>query len=81
MSTATITSKGQVTIPKQVRDALGVRAGSRLSFVKNEEGFYELHTEQRSVKELAGSLKYDGSPKSIEEMDAAIAAAAAESML
>jgi|CXWJ01.1.fsa_nt_gi AbrB family looped-hinge helix DNA binding protein len=80
MSVGTITSKGQITIPKEVRDDLGLGPGARLSFLKNEEGVYELHRERRSVKDLAGSLRYDGPPKSIEEMDDAIAAAAAESM-
>ena len=80
MSQSTMTSKGQITIPKEVRDDLGLGPGARLSFLKNEEGVYELHRERRSVKDLAGSLRYDGPPKSIEEMDDAIAAAAAESM-
>jgi len=80
MSVGTITSKGQITIPKEVRDDLGLGPGTRLSFLKNEEGVYELHRERRTVKDLAGSLRYDGPPKSIEEMDDAIAAAAAESM-
>ena len=80
MSVGTITSKGQITIPKEVRDDLGLGPGARLSFLKNEEGVYELHRERRSVKDLAGSLRYDGPPKSIEEMDDAIAAAAAGSM-
>ena len=80
MSVGTITSKGRITIPKEVRDDLGLGPGARLSFLKNEEGVYELHRERRSVKDLAGSLRYDGPPKSIEEMDDAIAAAAAESM-
>ncbi len=80
MSVGTITSKGQITIPKDVRDDLGLVPGARLSFLKNEEGVYELRRERRSVKDLAGSLKYAGPPKSVEEMDEAIAAAAAESM-
>lgn len=43
MSIGTITSKGQITIPKDVRDALHLVAGSRVRFVKNEHGLYELH--------------------------------------
>ncbi len=80
MSVGTMTSKGQITIPKDVRDDLGLVPGARVTFLKNEEGVYEVHRERRSVKDLAGSLKYTGPAKLIEEMDDAIAAAAAESM-
>jgi len=38
----TVTSKGQVTIPKPVRDLLGLRAGSRVSFHRTDEGRVEL---------------------------------------
>ena len=62
-----------------MRDELGLQPGSRVDFRKNEDGRYELHREQRSVKDLAGSLRYSGPAKSIDEMDDAIAAAAAES--
>ncbi|MFT3888363.1 MAG: AbrB/MazE/SpoVT family DNA-binding domain-containing protein [Arachnia sp.] len=80
MSTGTVTSKGQITIPKEVREALGLKAGSRVTFARNEDGVYELDVERRSVKDLAGSLAYAGLPKSVEEMDQAIAAATAEGL-
>ena len=80
MSTGTRTSKGQITIPKDVRDELSLEPGSRVSFVKNEDGFFELHRERRPVRDLAGSLRFEGPARTLEEMDAAIAAAAAESM-
>ncbi|HZX83588.1 MAG TPA: AbrB/MazE/SpoVT family DNA-binding domain-containing protein [Reyranella sp.] len=35
---ATVTSKGQITIPKRVRDLLGIRAGSRVDFQRSEDG-------------------------------------------
>jgi len=40
MATATVTSKGQITIPARVRAALGLEAGSRVEFVEIEEGQY-----------------------------------------
>lgn len=80
MSTGTMTTKGQITIPKDVRDELGLEPGSRVSFHKNDDGYFELHREKRSVKDLAGSLRHDGPPRTLEQMDAAIAAAATESM-
>ncbi len=39
MAEATVTSKGQVTIPKTVRDALGLQTGDRVDFVESDEGF------------------------------------------
>lgn len=80
MSVGTITSKGQITIPKEVRDDLALGPGSRVSFLKNGEGFYELHREKRPVTDLAGCLRYAGPAKSVDEMDDAIASGAAESM-
>lgn len=68
-ATSTITSKGQITIPKSVREDLGAQARKPGAFLKNAEGFYELRHERRSVKDLEGSLRYAGPAKSIEEMD------------
>ncbi len=80
MSAGTVTSKGQITIPKEVRDALGLEPGSRVVFESRAAGVYELRRETRPVKDLAGSLRYAGPAKSVEEMDSAVAARAAESM-
>lgn len=74
MTTATVTSKGQITIPSQVREALHVSAGDRVEFVEVMPGRYEFIAATRSVTELKGMF---GKPKktvSIEEMNAAIAA-------
>ncbi|MFT4215795.1 MAG: AbrB/MazE/SpoVT family DNA-binding domain-containing protein [Micropruina sp.] len=80
MSTGTVTSKGQITIPKSIRDELGLEPGARVSFLMNAEGFYELHRERRPVKALAGSLRYSGPPLSLEDMDNAIASGAKDTM-
>lgn len=45
-----------------------------MRFRRNAEGVYELRRERRPVKELAGSLRYDGPAKSLEEMDEGIVA-------
>lgn len=74
MSTATLTTKGQITIPVDVRRALNVEAGDRVEFVQIEPGRFEVLAATRSVCELKGRF---GKPKrtvSIEEMNAAIAA-------
>lgn len=74
MSTATITSKGQVTIPADVRRALNVEAGDRIEFVEVEPGRFEVVAATRSVRELKGRFGKPARAVSIEEMNAAIAA-------
>jgi AbrB family looped-hinge helix DNA binding protein len=41
--TTTLTSKGQVTIPKQIRDALGMAPGCSVQFAVNREGDVVIH--------------------------------------
>lgn len=77
MTSATVTSKGQVTIPAEVRARLGLRAGSRLAFVPTASG-YEIHSLAASIKDLKGAVPSPAQPVSIEEMNDAIAAAAAD---
>jgi antitoxin PrlF len=77
---ATMTSKGQLTVPAEVRARLGLHAGSRVSFVETADGTYELRVERGSIQDLKGLLHYDGPPKTLEEMDEGIAAGAAETM-
>jgi antitoxin PrlF len=80
MATATITSKGQITIPVQVRAALGVDTGDRIEFIEVRKGEFNIVSATRSVKELKGMLRVKrGKPVSIEEMNRAIARRAAES--
>lgn len=54
MTTATVTSKGQITIPASVRQALNVAAGDRVEFVEIDPGRFEFFAATRSVKELKG---------------------------
>jgi antitoxin PrlF len=80
MATATITSKGQITIPVQVRAALGVDAGDRIEFVEVGKGEFNIVAATRSVRELNGMLYRKGRrPVTIEEMNAAIAKGASRS--
>lgn len=53
MSTATVTSKGQTTIPKEVRDAAGLKAGDRIHFTVLADGTIILRVKNRSVRDLA----------------------------
>ena len=77
MSTATLTSKGQITIPADVRRVLNVQAGDRVEFVQVEAGRFELVAATRSVRELKGMFGKATRTVSIEEMNRAIAEQAA----
>ncbi|SDU72501.1 AbrB/MazE/SpoVT family DNA-binding domain-containing protein [Jiangella alkaliphila] len=79
MTSATMTTKGQITIPKQIRKELGLVPGARVTFTRNEDGDYVLSRRARSVTELKGRLRYTGEPKTLDEMDAGIARGATES--
>lgn len=54
MSTATLTTKGQITIPAEVRHDLKVDAGDRVEFIQIGPGRYEFVAANRSVTELKG---------------------------
>lgn len=74
MATATMTSKGQVTIPAVVRAALGVESGDRVEFVQVAPGRYELVAATQSVTSLKGMIRRPPKPVSVDDMNAAIAA-------
>ena len=74
MSISTLTSKGQTTIPKQVREHLKIGPGDKLDFVIESEGRVVIRPAKLDVRELKGLLKRrDGKVLSVEEMNAAIA--------
>ena len=76
MPTATLTSKGQITLPQAVRRTLGLHAGTKVDFVAVADGFkiVALHQEAASLKgRFAGRNR---KPVSVEAMDQAIASEA-----
>ena len=73
MATATLTSKGQITIPVEVRKALGVDTGDRVAFVEVAPGRYEFMAATRSVRALKGMFGKPRKSVSIDEMNAVIA--------
>lgn len=73
MPIATVTTKGQITIPAEVRAALGLRAGSRVQFVRLDDGRYEIVPASRSVAALAGFLAPAPKTLTVEQMDDAVA--------
>ena len=82
MATATITSKGQITLPKQVREHLHLSEGDRVDFEIDAEGGVRLRPVGRSVRELAGLLRRPNRPaQTIEQMTENMAASVAEDNL
>ena len=73
MTTATLTSKGQITIPADVRRSLNVQTGDRVEFVQIEPGRFEILAATRSVRELKGMFGKATRTVSIEEMNRTIA--------
>lgn len=73
MTTATLSSKGQITIPLEVRNALQVDAGDRVEFVQIAPDRYEFMAATRNVTELKGMFGPSHKPVSIEDMNRAIA--------
>lgn len=71
MSTATLTSKGQTTIPKNVREHLHLQAGDRLEFIL-ADGAVILRPATRKVTDLKGFLPKPDQPVSLADMDATI---------
>jgi antitoxin PrlF len=73
MVTSVVTSKGQITIPKAVRDTLGLHTGDRVEFVVQGPEGAVMKPMTRSVDEVFGMLHRPGGPVlSVEDMDRAI---------
>jgi antitoxin PrlF len=73
MTTATLTTKGQITIPKEIRDRMMLHSGDKLDFQLTEQGEVLLKPVTRHVDEVCGRLSKPGQ-KAVtpSEMDAAI---------
>ncbi len=73
MPTATITSKGQVTIPKEIRNLLHLKAGDRVDFRVDDEGRVIMEPATVDISELKGCLRRPGAKKiSLERMNEVI---------
>lgn len=78
MPTATVTSKGQITIPIEVRKALRLEPGTQIDFYQDNEGRFVLSPKTGSIRDLEGCVpKLDYVP-TIEELNEAVGAAIAE---
>ena len=74
MATATVTSKGQITLPVAVMTALSLEAGSRVEFVELKNGQFAIIPVTSPVSAVKGMLRKPDAPVSIEAMNAAIVA-------
>jgi AbrB family looped-hinge helix DNA binding protein len=81
MSEARMTSKGQITIPKDIRDRLGLKQGDRVRFIVEDDGRVRLMPAKRDVSELFGILPKPRRALSIEEMDDIVQTAVARHVL
>ncbi len=72
MPSAKLTSKGQITIPKEVRKALGLHTGDRLAFRVHDDGTVAVETEKVSLKSLRGSVRTKVRGITVEVMNEAI---------
>ena len=73
---ATVTDKGQVTVPKEIRDQTGIAPGSRLDFEVQDDGTLRVRVLTRGANNLFGLVHRAGiKARSIEEMDQGIATA------
>ena len=75
MAETTISSKGQVVLPKALREKRRWKAGTKLTVEERPEGLLLKPLEKKkkfSVSDWRGMLKHKGPPRTIEEMNAAI---------
>jgi antitoxin PrlF len=66
---STLTSKGQTTIPKGIRDKLAIKSGDRMTFTLMPDGTVLMRVKNKSVLEMAGVLRKKGrKPVPIEQL-------------
>ena len=78
MPSAKMTSKGQITIPIELRKALGLKPGTRIDFYEIEKGKYAMRPKTGSIMDMEGCVPSLGYAPTIEEMNQAILDRAAE---
>jgi AbrB family looped-hinge helix DNA binding protein len=79
MANATVTTKGQVTIPKEIRDYLNLDTGSKVDFIVDENGTVKLIPLNVPVQKLSGILHSKGMNKvTLAEMEEAISGGACD---
>lgn len=75
ISSAKVTSKGQITLPADVRKDLGIKPGDRIDFRRGTDGGIALVARTHRLEDLKGMLPYDGPDLSNEDIVAIVRAA------
>ena len=78
MARTTLTSKGQITIPTEIREQLGLKPGVKFECHADEQGRVVLVPLTVKLTDLIGILPYSGPPKTVEEINEAIIQAAVD---
>lgn len=78
MASATVTSKGQITLPKPIRDRLRVHTGDRVNFREREDGTIVVEADTVDLLDLQGSVRTRVRGVTVEDMNQAIRTAAAK---
>jgi AbrB family looped-hinge helix DNA binding protein len=72
MTTTTLSSKGQITIPKRIRDLYHLETGDKIEFLEDDRGVVTIWPVTENVTKLKGMIAKPKKPVSIEEMNRAI---------
>lgn len=73
MTTATLSSKGQITIPKLIRERQHLEPGDKIEFLEDDQGVVTIWPVTQSVTQLKGMIAKPDHPVSLEQMNQAIA--------
>jgi AbrB family looped-hinge helix DNA binding protein len=68
MAEAAVTSKGQITIPAEIRSAMGLKAQDRVVFTLMPDGTTVMRAKSKSIKSLKGMLKNPGRRVPVRDM-------------
>lgn len=73
MEQAKVTSKGQITIPKNIREKLNIKPGDKVNFIVDNEGEVKIYPQKKPIESLRGILHRPGQKSlSVEEMNEGI---------
>jgi AbrB family looped-hinge helix DNA binding protein len=81
MPSATLTSKGQITLPAEMRAKLRLVAGNRLDFEEQPDGSYVVRARKGDIRALKGIVPKPAKPVTLEDMDRAIREGASAAFL
>jgi antitoxin PrlF len=78
MPSASVTSKGQITLPKEIRDQLGVKTGDRVAFRQGDDGTIVVEAETTDLLTLKGAIRSRVRGVTVEDMKDAVRKQAAK---